>query len=239
LLVELAGRPVIDWTLKALTEASLERLLLVGPSESVVSASEPLRGWLERADVDWLAPAAGPAASAVCGADALGSYPLLLTAADHALLRPQWIDTFVAQAQRLVAQEQADLVVGLVPYALVAARFPESKRTVLRFADGGMCGSNLFLLATPKARLALQYWQQVESLRKSPMKLAAALGWRVCLGYLSGRLTRADVLRRLSELAGCRITACLLDEPVLAVDVDSVADLALAERELMRCNPDV
>ncbi len=237
LLVELAGRPVIDWTLMALTEASLQRLLLVGPSESVVGASESLRGWLERADVDWLAPAAGPAASAVRGAQALDNYPVLLTTADHALLRPLWIDAFVTRAQQLAGREQADLVVGLVPHALVAQRFPESKRTVLRFADGAMCGSNLLLLATPKAPLALQYWQRVESLRKSPLKLAAALGWRVCLGYLCGRLTRIDALHKLSELAGCRIRACLLDEPLLAVDVDSAADLALAERELTRCSP--
>lgn len=228
LCVSLAGRPVLDWTLEALSRSHCQPLHLVGPRAEVLAENAEFAPWVARADVTWHAPASGPAASAGAVAAAVAQFPALLTAADHALLQPHWVDDFCVRAARQAADIGADVVIGLVPHALVAARFPGSRRTVLRFADGAMCGSNLFYLATPQALAALRFWQRLEALRKSPLKMAGVLGFGVALRYLCRRLTLAALLTLLSQRSGCRVSAVALDEPCLAVDVDSEADLALA-----------
>ena len=231
LIIDLAGRPVIDWTLRALAESSIQQIVLVGPGPAALD-DPTIQRWLSETQIARVAPAPGPAASAIAGAEQAAGYPLLLTTADHALLRGEWIDEFCNQAAKVAREQRADLVVGLVDHARVADRFPESRRTVLRFSDGGRCGSNLFYLAAPAAHRVLHLWSALESRRKRPWTLALGLGPGVLLRYLAGRLPVDAAFAALSKLAHARVTWCDLDEPELAVDVDSVDDLQLAEQVL-------
>ncbi|MEO0973123.1 MAG: hypothetical protein AAFX85_08500, partial [Pseudomonadota bacterium] len=44
LLLDLAGRPLIDWSLTAVTQSAVERTVLVGPSETLAD-HEAVRRW--------------------------------------------------------------------------------------------------------------------------------------------------------------------------------------------------
>ncbi len=227
LTVDLNGRPIFDWSLSAIENSAIERVLLIGPSADAASHPE-FASWLGKETIERIEPGPGPAASAVKGLQAAKEWPLLLTTADHALLRGPWIDGFCAQARASAADNSFDLIVGLVDYAQVRKRFPDSKRTLLKFSDGACCGSNLYYLATPAAGDALGFWSTLERLRKTPWKIAWGLGIGVCLRYFLGRLSVADAFVALSNRTGVSIGFCKLDEPELAVDVDSVEDLELA-----------
>jgi len=238
LTLDLLGRPVIDWTLTALSRSTLERLVVVGPGEEAMR-NDVVESWLERPDVERTTPAPGPAASALRGTESAGEWPLLLTAADHALLTADSVDGFCASATLVAQSQQADLVVGLVEHAPVAERFPGSKRTILKFSDGWFCGSNLFLLVNKNSQNALRLWSQLEALRKQPWRLAHGIGWGVCLRYLVGRLSVADAFAALSRRSGAVVRFCPLREPTLAVDVDSLADLQLASDVLASMQKEV
>ena len=119
-----------------------------------------------------------------------------------------------------------------MPYKLVQAAWPESKRTVLKFSDGGYCGSNLFAVLNPEGCKALAFWRQAEADRKHPWRIARRFGFIALLRYLFRRLTLEDALRSLSTTAGCRIGYVELNFARAAVDVDSVEDQRLAERIL-------
>ncbi|MGE0483400.1 MAG: NTP transferase domain-containing protein [Gammaproteobacteria bacterium] len=228
-LVEVHGRSCLARVLDALRASRhVAGGVVVGPAAAIVAGDAGLRGLLEAGDYRWLAPADGPSASAMVGASALECFPLLLTAGDHALLTPAIVDDFCTRA----AAVTADVVIGLVPWSRVHAAWPESQRTLLRFADGACCGSNLFLLRTPRALTALAYWRTLERERKRPWRIAHGIGFGTLLRYLGGRLDRAQALARLSARAGAAIAAITIDEPRAAVDVDSAADHALAERIL-------
>jgi hypothetical protein len=188
---------------------------------------------LEPGDYQWLAPANGPAASAFAAAEALNCHPLLLTSADHGLLDSATVDGFCKDALATgSAGRPPDIIVGLVPHERVREAFPDSKRTVLRFADGAFCGSNLFVLTSEAGHRALRFWSEVESLRKRPWKIARRLGVLTLLRYVTGRLTVGSAFQRLSRRAGCRVGWVLVSEPRAAVDVDTVADWKLACRLL-------
>jgi len=228
LLAEVAGKAVIRWTFDALFAANHARLMLVGPQSHLLKQHEVFAQLADDPRVQWLEPQDGPAASAVHGIERLAAYPILLTAADHALLQGRWVDDFVKRSLQTAQTTNADIVIGLVPYASVAQEFPKSKRTLLRFVDGPFCGSNLFLVATPQGLRAVRFWRSLERLRKSPWRMASALGWRLCIRYLLRRLSLEDAMAALSDAAGCRVQVCKLTEPRLAVDVDSLADYELA-----------
>jgi len=228
-LIEVAGRSLIERVIDTLRASrSIAGGLVVGPHATVVENTPGLRALFARGDFRWQAPAAGPSASALAAAASLARHPLLLTAGDHALLEAATVDTFCAEAGAC----DADFVVGLVPHALVAARFPRSRRTLLKFSDGTYCGANLFLLRTAAGHLALALWQAVEQERKRPWRIAARLAPGALLRYLAGRLPVAEAFARLSETSGCRVAFVEVHAARAAVDVDSSADLALAETVL-------
>jgi GTP:adenosylcobinamide-phosphate guanylyltransferase len=232
-LVEVAGQTCLERVIATLRAS--ERVaggILVGPARPVVDNTPLLEALLRVGDFIWRAPAAGPSASALDAAQALGRYPILLTAADHALLTAELVDDFCTRAE-LVA---ADLVVGLVPYSRVRAAWPESRRTALRFRDGACCGANIYLLRTPRAQAALGFWQIVEADRKRPWRIARRLGAGTLARYLAGRLDRASAFAALTQAAGAHIGWVTIDDPRAAVDVDSSADRALAEKILRHEN---
>ena len=146
-----------------------------------------------------------------------------MTTADHALLTVEMVEYFVREA----SNAQADVAVALVPYSVVAAAYPQSKRTVIRFKGGGYCGCNLFLLGTPKAKQLVEFWAQVEGERKRPLRLIQRLGWGMLLRYLLGRLSLREALRELSLRMGLSIQEIVLPFPEAAIDVDTPEDLNL------------
>lgn len=227
-LVPVGGRASVVRVVDALRACHwVDGGILCGPERSVVDNCEVLERLLSTGDFRWLAPQPGPAASALAALAELDR-PVLLTTGDHALLSASILDEFCSQA----VEDTHDLVVGLVPYFRVRRAFPESRRTVLRFADGTFCGSNLFAILSRRGERAPQFWRRLESDRKRPWKMARKLGWGTLFRYLAGRLTLDDAMAVLSERAQCAIGYILLDEARAAVDVDSVSDWRLANHIL-------
>jgi molybdopterin-guanine dinucleotide biosynthesis protein A len=233
-LVDVAGTPCIVRALDALRGSrSIEGGLLSGPPQEIRDRSEVVQTILENGDFSWRAPAEGPAESAL---DALGQtrgWPVLLTAADHALLTPEIVDGFCSLARA----READFVVGFVPWEIVHRAFPESKRTVLKFANAALCGSNLYLVRNERGLALLEFWREIQQHRKRPWRIARGIGWKTLLTYLVGRLTIEAALEAVGSRIGVRIAWVELPFPRAAVDVDSVADHALAEALLAADRP--
>lgn len=156
------------------------------------------------------------------------SYPLLVTTADHPLLRPEMIEHFCREA----VASGADVAVGLTASRVLLARYPDSRRTWLRFRDERYSGANLFALMTPAAAAAVTFWRRVESDRKRPWRIAGAFGWRALADYLLGRLSLDEAMRHVATVIGCRVHAVPLPFAEAAIDVDKVDDLELVERIL-------
>lgn len=154
--------------------------------------------------------------------------PLLVTTADHALLTPDMVEYFLAEAEG----GKADLAFALVAASDVRARFPESKRTYIPFRGESYSGANLFAFLTRDAWCGAEFWTRVEESRKRPWRLARAFGAFAFLLFMLRRLDLDSAMRRASRVIGARIQAIPLPFAEAAVDVDRLSDLILV-REIL------
>lgn len=211
-LVDVGGMPMLARVLRTLREAGVEHIAVAADHPEVLSLAYAFSAIP-------VTPGAGPSASVAEGFRTMGP-PLLVTTADHALLEPQWIADFVADAP-----DEADVAVLLARREAVEQALPDARRTWLRFADGSWSGCNLFLLNSSKAESAIATWEAVEAERKRPWRIAARLGLGTLASYLLGRLTLADAVARLGQRVGVRAAVVAARDGLSAVDVDKPADL--------------
>ncbi|WP_374470501.1 NTP transferase domain-containing protein [Phenylobacterium sp.] len=213
-LIILQGRTMLARVVEALRAAGAERI--------AVSANDPhVRVAAEALGAEVLEAAGGPSLSVEQGAKAMG-FPLLVTTSDHALLEPDWVRRFLADAPA-----DADICALLARREVVEAAAPATRRTYLKLADGWWSGCNLFWLRAPDALRAIDFWKRLEAERKRPWRMAAILGPGILLSFLLRRLTLTAAVARLGRIARVRAAAVASPFGLAAVDVDKPADLAL------------
>lgn len=227
--IKVAGKSMMGRVLDALDmSARVDFMTVIG-----LAGHEALRQAEAWPTVKYVAGLDGPAASVSRALERdVGSYPVLVTTCDHALLTPTIIDAFLNET---VASE-ADLTVALARREDVEARYPGVSRTYLHFGDGAYSSCNLFCLKTPKAAEVVRFWQSAERDRKRPWRIAWRFGLLPALRILVGRPGVDQVFAILSERLGVKIRPVLLPFADAAVDVDTVNDLALVERVLAERN---
>ncbi|MBP6057579.1 MAG: nucleotidyltransferase family protein [Nitrosomonas sp.] len=221
------GIPMVIRVLDTLAACDLiSTIILCGPPEALHIHCPELKQRIASGQVIWLPNLDSPSRSAESGLSHVPSdTPVLLTTADHALLTPNIVQSFLRDS----LTTPCDATVGMISQQTIATAFPGSKRTVIRLRDGGFCGCNLFTF-NPQGRALVGFWRQAEDLRKRPWRLIGqVLGFRMILSYLFGRLTLQRALAAVSEKSGVKIQAIKLNDPRAGVDVDKVEDLVLAE----------
>jgi GTP:adenosylcobinamide-phosphate guanylyltransferase len=228
-LIEIEGEPMLG---------RVARALLAAPSVGriVVLAQEPER--LLRGKLQWMAEeeqigmavgAAGISASilAFAGGDA-APWPVLVVTADHALLTPEIVETFLA------AIPDKDVAVAVVERRVVEAAYPETRRTWLKFSDGAYTGANLFALRTANARRALEIWSNVEKDRKKVRRLLGFFGPMLALRAFTRTISLKGALATAGHRAGLSAAAIPLPIAEAAIDVDKLEDLQLVERIILK-----
>jgi CTP:molybdopterin cytidylyltransferase MocA len=209
------------------TAQAVDAIVLCGPPADIVETVPDLIRKLENGAIQWVANRPTPSTSAALAMQQIpAEKPVLLTTADHALLRAEIVDFFCRES---IASGH-DVLVGLARYQEVMAAFPGMRRTATRFQDGPFCGCNLFGFPTARGRSATAFWRQVEQERKRPWRMISRLGLMTVMRYLAGKLSLQAGLTKISRRLGIQAGAIILPYPEAAVDVDTVADWHFAQR---------
>ncbi len=225
-LLDVAGKPMAQWVLDALTEArGIERIILVGlEAESGIFSSKlvsfvPHQGSLLR--------------NIISGIDrAMEINPqarqLLVGSADIPLITGEMLDEFVGQ----FVDSGFDIHYGVVPRSLMESRFPESRRSYVHLTDGDFAGADVVVINPEIAHSNRQLWDDLLGSRKSPLKLAMRIGLGTLLRLVLGRLSLAEAEKRVTKAMGLTGRAVLIRHAELAMDVDKPFQLEICRREL-------
>lgn len=220
-------------------EAMLSRVaktLLASPSVGrVIVMAQDARA-LFTGDAAWLAneervttASAGEGISdsveAVAGTDA-APWPVLVTTADHPLLRPEMVEAFIA------GSAGADSTFAMVERKVVEQVHPDTKRTWIKFSDGHYTGANLFALLSEESRPGIQFWSRAERDRKKALRLLWFFGPAIFLRAFTRTVSLDGAAAMVARKLKLRLRVVKLPFPEAAIDVDKPADLELAERIL-------
>ena len=222
-LLPIAGEPMLLRPIRALLEVgevARIRVLTQRPErlECVVPADP--RVVVERSDATIAATL-----SRICD-DPATPFPLLVTAADHALLTPQMVRQFLAGSRG------CDVSVAVVSKTNMLVRFPQAQRTWLRFGRELYSGANLFALNSPAAKAGVERWRAIEQDRKKGWRVLLQLGLPLFLGAVLRVRNIHQTAIGLGRVLGIRIKVVEMDDPIAAIDVDKAADYTLVNEIL-------
>lgn len=231
-LAPVAGRTMLERVVAALVASPQVGPIAVSLNDPAVVAALPaLAPLIESGRLRPLQAAGSPSRSVLKAVEELATpFPLLVTTADHALLTPAMVAHFCAAS--LAAG--AEVTAGLTASQVLVARYPQSKRTYLRFRDERYSGSNLFAIMAPAGMRLPELWLRAERQRKKPWRVAAVFGPVLLVSYLLRRFTLDEAMARISARLGVRVAAVKMPMAEAAIDVDKAEDLLLAEEILRR-----
>jgi GTP:adenosylcobinamide-phosphate guanylyltransferase len=192
-MLDIAGKPMIQWILDALCGAqTVDRIIVIGlPPESGVSCTK---------SVDYL-PNQGEMLENIVGgvnrAMALDPRPrhVLLVSSDIPAIQPEMVDWVVNEAMKT----DEDVYYNVISRQVMEARFPNSKRSYTRLKDVEMCGGDMNLIRSTMVTHNQEIWRRLIASRKNVFKQAALIGYDTLFLLMLRMITMDQAVRMVTK----------------------------------------
>jgi GTP:adenosylcobinamide-phosphate guanylyltransferase len=148
----------------------------------------------------------------------------LIAASDLPVLTTAAIVEFLSAAQA----RDLDVAYAIVSQRVHVATYPHVPHTWAKMVEGRFCGGGLVALK-PRVLPALRaVLDDLGMARKSPLRLAALLGWDILPRFALGSLTVEAAERRAGRILHAPAGAIVCSHAEVAVNVDRRSDVELA-----------
>ena len=225
-LIDIAGKPMIQWTLDALNAAQqVDAIILIGLSaKTELVSAKPIH---------YIPNQGRMLANIVAGVNkALELDPktdyVLVASSDIPALKGEMVDWLISTCM----ETKDDLYYGVCPRDVMETRFPESKRTYTRLKDMELCGADIHVTHVRMATEHLDLWERLIGGRKSPMQQASIVGFGTLWMYLTRSATLDELVEHVCKRIGIKGRAIVWDSAEPAMDVDKPHQLELLRADL-------
>jgi GTP:adenosylcobinamide-phosphate guanylyltransferase len=225
-LIDVAGKPMIQWVLDALGGSKhVRNVIVVGLSpKSGVTCKKPLH---------FLSNQGRMLANIVAGVNKLLELDkkteyVLVVSSDIPALKPEMVDWLVDTCM----ETKDDLYYGICTREVMEARFPESKRTYTRLKDVELCGADINLTHIRMATEHLDMWESLIGTRKSPMRQAGIIGLGTLWQVLTRSITLDDLVEKVCKRLGIKGRAIIWSHAEACMDVDKPHQLQMLRADL-------
>ncbi|MBN1920582.1 MAG: nucleotidyltransferase family protein [Anaerolineae bacterium] len=226
-LLPLAGKPMLQWVLDTLTDApGVGRIVIVGLEEQATPATShkivahvPNAGSLFQNGVAGLAKLRE-----------LGNITpqVIMCSGDIPLITAEMVEWGIAQC----SDPSVDLYHFDVPSEIMEARFPDSRRTFIHFANEDLAGGDFHIIAPDMVNRHAELWDSLINNRKNALKQALRLGPMFFVKLALRRLRVEELERRAALGFGIQVRVVRSKYAELGMDVDKPVQLELCRREL-------
>ena len=228
-MVDIAGKPMIQWVLDALSEAqSIDNVIIVGLTEkSGVKCGKKMYFVSNQGKMVENLQAG---ARKVLEVNKQAEYVLII-ASDVPAVTGEMVDWVVTKS----LEAKVDIVYNVIQREVMEKRFPGSKRTWTHLKDMDVCGGDvnvgrISLLVSEDTNI----WEKITASRKSPLKQAALIGFDTALLLLTGKLSlekaETNIMSRL-KITG-KAMVCPYAE--VGMDVDKPHQLEIMRADLKK-----
>jgi GTP:adenosylcobinamide-phosphate guanylyltransferase len=226
-LLDVAGKPMVQWVLDALSEAStIERVVVIGLSEADGLQGDerfifgPNQGGMlqnVRAGVEKVLEL-NPAARHV-----------LTVSSDIPALKAEMVDWMVNTAM----ETDHDIYYSVITREVMERRFPASKRSYTRLKDVEICGGDMNMIRAQTVTTNDALWERLLAARKNALKQAALLGYDNLILLLTRRITMQDAVDRVTRRMD--ITGRVIFSPYaeIGMDIDKPHQLEILRADLV------
>ncbi len=225
-LIDIAGKPMIQWVLDALCEAgTVDRIVIIGLTEkSRLDCLKPLN-YLPNEGRLLENVKAGTAK--VLELNPKAKY-VLLASSDTPAITGEMIDWIV----KTCMETKDDLYYNVIRREVMERRFPGSKRTYTKLKDMEVCGGDTNVVRTAIVNENSDFWNKIFDARKSPADQALLLGPDILFRLLFRQLTADDVIQRVAAKLDLKGRALVCPFPEVGMDVDKPHQLELMRADL-------
>jgi GTP:adenosylcobinamide-phosphate guanylyltransferase len=228
-LIDVAGKPMIQWVLDALGEArGVDNVIVIGLSpKSNIRCKKPLH---------FISNQGRMLANIVAGVDKAlelnrQTKYVLVVSSDIPGIQAGMVDWLINTAMKT----RDDLYYGVVPRPIMEKRYPESNRTYTRLKDMEVCGADMNITHVRMATEHLDTWEQLIGNRKSPARQAAMIGlgtlFQVALFH---NITLDDLVARANDRLGIKGRVIVWDQAEPGMDVDKPFQLEIMRADLAK-----
>lgn len=224
-LIEIGGRPMVDYVVEALRRTpEIERIIVVVPHEGATGE------WAEKADTVVVSNGS-VTENFFAGLEKAKSKGFVLAvSADIPLLTPKAVSDFLIRCRQVEAQ----FYYPIISREKIEKQYPSAVRTYARMNEGCFTGGNIALIEPATFLSNRELFERFYGLRKSPLKLTMLIGFIFIVKFLLHRLTVEEAQKKASDLLKAKGIAIITSYAEIGIDVDKDSDLELVSRVLAR-----
>ena len=227
-LLDIAGKPMIQWVLDAISEAHfIHRVVVVGLEEGIpLYCTKPMTILPQQGGLFENLLAAVKTLQAIEPA----AKKVIAVSSDVPVLKGFMLDWFIDE----VLKSNEEVYYTVIAREVMEARFPQARRSYYRLKDVEVCGADVHAFDMRVITHRPLLWQKLFATRKNAFKQASLIGFDVFLAFLFRRWTLDKVAQKVAQKVGVRGRAILCPYPELGMDVDKPAHYHLVMQDLQR-----
>jgi len=228
-LVDVAGKPMVQWVLDALSESkSVDNVIIVGLTEK--SGLQCRKKMFFVSNQGKMVENLQAGAKKVLEVNPQAEY-VLIVSSDIPGITGGMVDWVVDTTM----QTRLDVYYNIIQREVMEKRFPASKRTWTRFKEMEVCGGDMNV-GRVKTIVAddTDMWVKITNARKSPLKQAALIGFDTAFLLLTGKLTLQKAEKNITtrlKITG-KVIVCPYAE--VGMDVDKPHQLEIMRDDLKK-----
>lgn len=227
-LLDVAGKPMIQWVLDALDGASsIDQVVIVGlpPDTGVtcpkIAAYVPNRG--------------GMLENLRAGAEkALELNPtvqhVLVVSSDIPAITSEMVNWAVDTS----VETDADVYYNVIPRQVMESSYPTSNRSFLRLKDVEVCGGDMNVIRARKVLTNDEMWERIVASRKNVFKQVALIGYDTLFLIFLRLITLDQAAKRVSERLNLKGRPIVCPYAEIGMDIDKPHQLEILRAELAK-----
>jgi GTP:adenosylcobinamide-phosphate guanylyltransferase len=225
-MLDIAGKPMIQWVLDALADATeVERVVVIGlPDDAPIkcnklAANIPNQGEMLKniqggvQKVLELNPTA---------------HHVLLVSSDIPAITGKSVDWVVRNAM----QTDDDIYYNVISREVMEARYPTSKRSYTHLKDIEVCGGDMNVIRAVTVTENDAIWAKIIAARKNVFKQAALIGYDTLLLLLLRQLTLESAVKTVASRLHISGRAIICPYAEVGMDIDKPHQLEIIRRDL-------
>ena len=213
-LLDIAGKPMIQWVLDAMSGAqTIDGVIVVGlPTDSSVACSKSLHILPNKGDM-----LENLRAGLI---EALEHNPqakfILAVSSDIPAITSDMVDWVVNTAM----QTDNDAYYNVITRQTMEARYPSSRRSYVRLRDVEVCGGDMHVIRTMTVTANDSLWKRIIASRKNALKQAALIGYDTLFLLFFHLITLEQAVRLASRRLKISGRAIVCPYAEVGMDID-------------------